>query len=146
MRDDVIFDLYDVTRILDLILCHNNKVYEYCIFVSDDVIVSLLTALPPSKATLRNVFENTRNLSGDYGLCRCLNIPRDKWKVDSAVEHYAQDTDQIKMRKMIFILDNIGDTALADSVMEFAEPPAGMATQYNREHNTSLACNMCVCL
>ena len=79
-------------------------------------------------------------------LCRHLNIPRDKRDVDSAVEYYAQDTDQMKMRKMIFWLDMIGDTALADSVMEFAEPPAGMATQYNREHNTSLACNMCVCL
>ena len=143
MRDDVIFVLYDVIRILDLILCHNIKVYEYCIFVSDDVIVSLLTALPPSKATLRNVFENTRNLSG---LCYWLNIPYDKWDVDSAVEYCAQDTDQMKMRKMIFNLDMMGDTALADSVMEFAEPPAGMATQYNREHNTSLACNMCVCL
>ena len=126
-----------------LVLCHNNKVYEYCIFVSDDVIVSLLTALPPSKATLRNVFENTRNLNV---LCLNLNIPDDKRDVDSAVEYHAQDTDQMKMRKMIFSLDMIGDTALADSVMEFAEPPAGMATQYNREHNTSLACNMCICL
>ena len=143
MRDDVIFVLYDVTSILDLILCHKNKVYEYCIFVSDDVIVSLLTALPPSKATLRNVFENTRDLDR---LCDLIHIPGDKWDVDSAVEYYAQDTDQMKMRKMIFWLDMIGGTALADSVMEFAEPPAGMATQYNREHNTSLACNMCVCL
>ena len=138
MRDDVIFVLYDVTRILDLILCHNNKVYyEYCIFVSDDVIVSLLTALPPSKATLRNVFENTRNLNL---LCYWFHIPGDKRDVDSAVGYYAQDTDQMKMRKMIWWLDVIGDTALADSVMEFAESPAGMATQYNREHNTSLAC------
>ena len=48
----------------------------------------------------------------------------------------------MKMRKMIWRLDCIGDTALADSVMEFAEPPAGMATQYNREYNTTLACNM----
>ena len=42
----------------------------------------------------------------------------------------------MKMRNMIWGLDSIGDTALADSVMEFAEPPAGMATQYNREHNS----------
>ena len=140
MRDDVIFVLYDVTRILDLILCHNNKVCEY---FSDDVIISLLTALPPSKATLRNVFENTNNLDG---LCIRLFIPPDKWDVDSAVEYFAQDTDQMKMREMIWWLDDMGETALADSVMEFAEPPAGMATQYNREHNTSLACNMCVCL
>ena len=143
MRDDVIFVLYDVTRILDLILCHTNKVYEYCIFVSDDVIVSLLTAPPPSKAILRNVFENTRDFDR---LCHWLPIPDDKRDVDSAVEYYAQDTDQMKMRRMIYWLDEMGDTSLADSVMEFAEPPAGMATQYNREHNTSLACNMCVCL
>ena len=129
MRDDVIIVLYDVTRILDLILCHD-EVYEYCIFVSDDVIVSLLTALPPSKATLRNVFENTSDLDR---LCSWLPIiPGDKRDVDSAVEYYAQDTDQMKMRKMIYWLDWIGDTALADSVMEFAEPPAGMATQYNK--------------
>ena len=115
--------------------------YEYCIFVSDDVIVSLLTALPPSKDTLRNVFENTRDLDC---LCSCLNIPDDKRDVDSAVEYYAQDTDEMKIRKMIWWLDFMGDTALADSVMEFAEPPAGMATQYNREHNTSLACNVCM--
>ena len=134
VRDDVFFVLYDVTRILDLIFRHN---------VSVDVIVSLLTALPPSKATLRNVFVNTRSLNR---LCFHLHIPDpdDKRDVDSIVEYYAQDTDQMKMRKMIWRLDSMGDTALADSVMEFAEPPAGMATQYNREHNTSLACNMCV--
>ena len=69
-----------------------------------------------------------------------------KCDVGSAVECFAQDTDQRKMRKMIFFLDKIGDTALADSVMEFAEPPAGITTQYNREHNAALACNMCVYL
>ena len=89
------------------------------------------------------MFEDTRDLDL---LCDRLNIPDDKRDVDSAVEYFSQDTDQMKMRKMIFSLDLIGDTALADSVMEFAEPPAGMATQYNREHNTALACNMCVCL
>ena len=117
---------------------------DYCIFVSDDAIVSLLTALPPSKATLKNVFENTRNL--DY-LCDRLNIPDHKRDVDSAVEYFAQETDQMKMRKMIFWLDRMGDTALADSVMECAEPPAGMAIQYNTEHNKSLVCNIiCICL
>ena len=98
--------------------------------------LSLFTALPPSKATLRNVFENTRHLSGVGGLCYNLNIPDDKWDVNSATEYYSNSTDQRKMRKMIWKLDKMGDTALADSVMEFAEPPAGMATQCNREHNT----------
>ena len=100
------------------------------------MLLCLFTALPPSKATLRNVFQNTRHLIGDDGLCRWLHIP-DKRDVDSATEYYSNSTDQRKMRKMIFSLDKMGDTALADSVMEFAEPPAGMATQYNREHNTA---------
>ena len=90
-----------------------------------NIAFSLLTALPPSKATLKNVFQNTSKL---WNLCNSLKIPRDKRDVDSAVEYYAQDTDQMKMRKMIFFLDKDGDTALADSVMQFAEPPAGMAT------------------
>ena len=50
----------------------------------------------------------------------------------------------MKMRKMIFRLDMIGDTALADSLMEYAEPPAGMATIENttRPVNThhSMSC------
>jgi hypothetical protein len=77
--------------------------------------------LPPSKATLRKVFENTSDLSR---LCNRLSIPRDKRDVDSAVEYYVQSTDPMKMRKMIFRLDMIGDTVLADSLMEYAEPPA----------------------
>ena len=109
--------------------------------------LSLFTALPPSKATLRNVFANTSRLSGNIlrlGLCDYLNIPGDKRDVDIATEYYSNSTDQRKMRKMIFRLDEMGDTALADSVMEFAEPPAGMATQYNREHNTASQLSYCV--
>ena len=106
--------------------------------------LSLFTALPPSKATLRNVFQNTSRLSGILGLCHYLNIPDDKSDVDSATEYYSNSTDQRKMRKMIFSLDWMGDTALADSVMEFAELPAGMATQYNREHNTASQLSYCV--
>ena len=106
--------------------------------------LSLFTALPPSKATLRNVFQNTSDLSSDDGLCDYLGIPLDKRDVNSATEYYSNSTDQRKMRKMIFSLDEMGDTALADSVMEFAEPPAGMATQYNREHNTASQLSYCV--
>ena len=90
--------------------------------------LSFLAALPPSKATLRKVFENTSDLSL---LCNCLFIPLDKWNVDSAVEYYVQNTHPMKMRKMIYWLDKIGDTALADSLMDYAEPPAGMATIEN---------------
>ena len=59
-------------------------------------------------------------------LCHGLFIPDDKRDVDSAVEYYARSTHPVKMRKMIFQLDLIGDTALAESVMDYAEPPAGM--------------------
>ena len=103
--------------------------------------LSLFTALPPSKATLRNVFQNTSHLNG---LCAWLNIIVYKRNVDSATEYYSNSIDQRKMREMIFDLDMVGDTALADSVMEFAEPPAGMATQYNREHNTTSQLSYCV--
>ena len=90
--------------------------------------LSFLAALPPSKATLRKVFENTSDL---IGLCDWLSIPGDKRDVDSAVEYYVQSTDPMKMREMIYWLDVFGDTALADSLMEYAEPPAGMATIEN---------------
>ena len=84
---------------------------------------SLLTALPLSKERLKNVFENTRHLDR---LCTFLDIPRDKRTVSDAVEYYYQSTHPNKTRKMIFWLDYIGDTALADSVMDCAEPPPGM--------------------
>ena len=32
----------------------------------------------------------------------------------------------MKVRKMIYWSDYYGDTALADTVMEYADPPAGM--------------------
>ena len=89
--------------------------------------LSLFTVRPPSKAALRHVFENT-SLSL---LCDWLSIPRDKRDVDSAVEYYIQRTRPMKMRTMIWVLDRIGDTGLADSLMEYAEPPAGMATVEN---------------
>ena len=86
---------------------------------------SLLAALPLSEGHLKNVFQNTRNLSTS-GLCSRLNIPRDKWTAAGAVEYYIRSTQPRKGREMVFWLDHIGDTALADSVMECAEPPAGM--------------------
>ena len=84
---------------------------------------SLLTAVPLSEGHLKNVFENTRDLRG---LCRWLNIPDDKRTAAGAVEYYRQSTEPRKGRRMVWELDEIGDTALADSVMECAEPPAGM--------------------
>ena len=106
--------------------------------------LSLLTVCPPSKAALRHVFENTSYLSG---LCNCLSIPRDKADVDSAVEYYIQSTHPMKMREMIWWLDSMGDTGLADSLMEYAEPPAGMATVENTTtqpvNYVTSACSSC---
>ena len=83
---------------------------------------SLPTALPltPEKARYRHVFQNTNNLGR---LCSDLNIPDDKRNnAASASEHFIQSTEPMKVRKMVFWLDYIGDTALADTVMECAEP------------------------
>ena len=106
--------------------------------------LSLLTVRSPSKAALRRVFENTSDLS--Y-LCAHLFIPDDKWDVDSAVEYYIQRTDPWKMREMIWWLDRMGDTGLADSLMEYAEPPAGMATVENTTtqpvNYVTSACSSC---
>ena len=74
---------------------------------------------------LRRVFENTSDLNH---LCYYLSIPGDKRDVDSAVEYYVQSTRPSKMREMIFSLDFLRDTGLVDSLTEYAEPPAGMAT------------------
>ena len=85
---------------------------------------SLPTALPLTPEKTRYVFENTSDL-GYLGLR--LNIPGDKRNnAASASEHFIQSTEPMKVRKMIFYLDGNGDTALADTVMECAEPPAGM--------------------
>ena len=85
---------------------------------------SLPTALPLTPEKARYVFENTSNMGV---LCYDLNIPDDKGNnAASASEHFIQSTEPMKVRKMIWCLDYSGDTALADTVMECAEPPAGM--------------------
>ena len=85
---------------------------------------SLPTALPLTPEKTRFVFENTHGLGV---LCLYLNIPGDKRNnAASASEHFIQSTEPMKVRKMVFWLDWYGYTALADTVMECAEPPAGM--------------------
>ena len=67
---------------------------------------------------------NTSNLSL---FCCYLDIPRDKRNdAITAADHYYQSTEPRKVRELICWLDMFGDTALADSVMDCAEPPAGM--------------------
>ena len=71
------------------------------------------------------MFLSTSNL-GD--LCLHLNIPGDKRNdAASAAEYYDQVTLPRKVRSIIFFLDFIGDITLADSIMDYAEPPAGKA-------------------
>ena len=85
---------------------------------------SPLTALPIIPEAARNIFENTRFL---WGLCNFLNVPHDKRdNAARASEHFIQSIEPMKVRRMIWCLDWNGDTALADTVMECAEPPAGM--------------------
>ena len=92
-----------------------------------NVHVSLFSALPLSERHLKNVFENTSDLSR---LCRWLNTPHDRRTVTGAVEYHKQNTEPRKGRDMVWWLDEIGDVALADSVMECAEPPAGVYVYY----------------
>ena len=86
--------------------------------------ISLPTALPADIARLKNVFVKTKNISH---LHNTFNIPVNKRDIDSTVQYFSMSTDPRKMRNLIFRLDENGDTFLADSVMEYAEPPAGMA-------------------
>ena len=82
---------------------------------------SLPTALPLTPEKARYLFQKTSSLGF---LFSHLNLPDNN--AASASEHLIQSTEPMKVRKMVFWLDVIGDTALADTVMECAEPPAGM--------------------
>ena len=80
---------------------------------------SLPTELPLTPEKARYVFQNTRDLGE---LCRFLNIPDDKRNnAASASEHFIQSTEPMKVRRMIWSLDWDGDTALADTVMEWED-------------------------
>lgn len=90
-------------------------------------VFSLHTALLLTHDKARNVFENCSDL---FRLCIGLNIPDDKRKnALIATEFFMQSKERMKVRRMIFYLDYNGDTALADTVMEYAEPPAGICKQ-----------------
>ena len=70
------------------------------------------------------MFANTSNF---IHLCNELFIPDGKRAVVYATEYYYHVSKEArKIRKLIFSLDKIGDTALADSVMDCAEPPSGI--------------------
>ena len=90
---------------------------------------SLLTVTPLTVDSVREVFKNTSNLSL---LCSCLNIPRDKWSDAAAAAEYYVNHSRVyrRWRWIIWGLDKIGDTALADSIMSCVEPNTGMWSVY----------------
>ena len=81
-------------------------------------------ALPLTPAQLKNIFEKSEDL---WTLCAHLKIPNNKRNdAKSARESYSQSEAPRKARRLIYCLDKIGETDLAETVMECAEPPAGM--------------------
>ena len=109
--------------------------YTVCIAVSrvrcckshSHVMSSSLPAVVPlTTGHVRRVMEKTKDLNR---LCRRLRIPDDKrGSAASAAEHYVHHSTQPRrVRWMIYILDLFTkEPDLADSVMECAEPPAGV--------------------
>ena len=89
------------------------------------MLSSLLTVVPLSVDKVQALFEKTSDLAG---LCSYLHIPRDKrGDAATAAEYYVNnDTGKRGWRWLIWFLDHIGDTDLANSIMEYAEPPEGV--------------------
>ena len=79
--------------------------------------------------SVREVFKNTSDLSL---LCAYLIIPLDKWSdAATAAEYYVNHSRKYRRgRRIIWGLDEIGDTALADSIMSCVEPSTGMWSVY----------------
>ena len=90
---------------------------------------SLLTVTPLTVDSVREVFKNTSDLRK---LCLCLDIPHDKRSdAATAAEYYVNHSSVYRRgREIIWYLDLIGDTALADSIMSCAEPSTGMWSVY----------------
>ena len=88
---------------------------------------SLPTVVPLTTGHVTRVMEKTKNLNM---LCSHLIIPEDKrGSAASAAEYYVHHygTRYNKVRMMIYYLDyDMEEPGLADSVMECAEPPAGV--------------------
>ena len=89
--------------------------------------LSLPTVVPLTTGHVTRVMEKTKNLNLLYSF---LIIPEyKKGSAASAAEYYVHhnSTESNKVRMMIYILDHImEEPGLADSVMECAEPPAGV--------------------
>ena len=89
------------------------------------MLSSLLTVVPLSVDKVQALFEKTRDLAR---LCNGLGIPYYKrGDAATAAEYYINnDTRYRGWRWLIWWLDIIGDTDLANSIMEYAEPPEGV--------------------
>ena len=79
--------------------------------------------------SVREVFKNTSDLNL---VCAYLDIPDDKRSdAATAAEYYVNHSSVYSRgREIIWGLDVIGDTALADSIMSCAEPSTGMLSVY----------------
>ena len=90
---------------------------------------SFLTVVPITVENVRPVLEKTSNL---YRLCDNLLIPDNKCDdAATAADYFVNHVTQYKSWKwIIWELDRIGDTDVAESIMENAEPSAGVWTVY----------------
>ena len=101
---------------------------------------SLPTVVPLTTGHVTRVMEKTKNLNQ---LCEYLGIPEDKrGRAASAAEHYVHHSKRSnKVRWMIFCLDHLmNEPGLADSVMECAEPPAGVCVSSDDMYNVHVCC------
>ena len=89
------------------------------------MLSSLLTVVSLSVDKVQAVFEKTSDLAE---LCSSLNIPRDMCgDAATAAEYYINnDTCYRGWRWLIWFLDSIRDTDLANSIKEYAEPLEGV--------------------
>ena len=101
---------------------------------------SLPTVVPLTTGHVTRVMEKTKDLKL---LCEYLNIPEDKrGSAASAAEHYVHHSIwSNKVRFMIYWLDYyMEEPGLADSVMECAEPPAGVCVSSDDMYNVHVCC------
>ena len=89
------------------------------------MLSSLLTVVPLSVDKVQALFEKTSNLAL---LCSFLRIRYDKCgDAATAAEYYVNNDTRCRgWRWLIWFLDSNGDTDLANSIMEYAEPPEGV--------------------
>ena len=90
---------------------------------------SLLAVVPITVENVRPVLEKTRNRKK---LCSLFGIPANNCDdAATAADYFVNHVTQYKRWKwIIYFLDSIGDTDVAQSIMKYAEPSAGVLTVY----------------